>query len=120
MTSLTINLCAEDRIRFDVDGALVLDLEALKDTEADRLEELDKGLGMAVAAFLPHLESGSMGLAQAGRVAVWLALQQVGKDVVFGACTPRLLRATFERAVDAGPPAGPSESSSEDAPRSSS
>lgn len=113
---INIRLCDADRERYGVVDELVLDMEALKDLEYDEYQALEAATLLPVAAFLPSLESGSLETAIVKRVAVFLALRLAGTDVSWDTCKPRPGRVLLEREDDpAGPPAGPSESSSEDA-----
>lgn len=118
LSLLKIRLCETDRAAYGC-AELVLDLEALKDLPADELEEIDAQLQQAAAALIPLLETNSL-VARARRLAVWLALRQAGLSLDWEKCTPKILRTTFEVETQPGPPAGPSETSSEDAQPASS
>jgi hypothetical protein len=112
---IRIHLGGADQQRFGVHG-LALDLEALKDLEYEAYQAIEIDMKMPIALFLPVLEAGSLELAQVKRVAVFLALRQADNAIAWDDCTPRPGRTELEREADpAGPPAGPSEHSSEDA-----
>lgn len=121
MTAVRIQLGDADRKRYDVDGDLVLDLEALKDLTASELEKLDQELKVPVAVFVSAIEDKQFKAAQVARVTVWLALRQAGQALAYADCDPRPGRATFTPEVQARPPAdGPSPTSSQDEPPPSS
>ncbi|MFI2577696.1 hypothetical protein ACH5AJ_36485 [Streptomyces rochei] len=124
MTIIRVRLCETDRVDYGIDGeplpdVLTVDLEALKDITAAELEGLDRALNTPLALFLEPLERWDLRTAQVGRVAAWLAVHQYGSKVPFDDFQPRLLRARFDREVQADPPAGPSEYSSEAVPAES-
>jgi len=125
VTTIRVWLCEADRDQYGGDEGrlpeeLAVDLEALKDLAAGELEQLDRSLGVPVALFLEPMETWAIDGAQLRRVVAWLAVHLAGRTVSYADFQPRLLRATFTREVDERPPAGPSESSSEDAPPPSS
>ncbi|MFE7868849.1 hypothetical protein ACFUYE_00655 [Micromonospora humida] len=123
MTTIRVRLCETDRVDYGTDGeslpeVLTVDLEALKDLTASELEGIDRALNTPLALFLEPLERWDLRTAQVGRVAAWLAIHQHGSGVSFDDFQPRLLRARFDREVQAdNPPAGPSEYSSEADPQ---
>jgi hypothetical protein len=122
LPQLRIRLSPDDAAAYGCDPNLVLDLEALKDLDAVELGEIDEALQFPLATVLPLIENrpNISALATPRRFAVWLALRQAGHDVDYEKCTPKLLRTAFEREDEPGPPAGPSEASSEgEAPASS-
>lgn len=121
MTLIRVRLCAEDRKEYGGDAGplpeeLTLDVEALKDLTAGELEDVDRALGLPLAAFVQPLETWGLGPAQLRRVASWLAARQAGITIEFEEWQPRLLRAELTREASAVPPAGTSERSSEDSP----
>lgn len=116
MTTIRVQLCAEDRDRYEV-GDLTFDSELLKDMTADELVRFERESDVAVASILPLVEPTVSALAIARRACAFLALRQGGRDVRWDDFQPKLLRATFEQIEVArtDPPAGSSESSSETA-----
>lgn len=120
MAVVRIRLCDADRERYDV-GDLELDVEALKDLTGEELEVLEREMSMPIAPFVEVFEAGPLSPAWVRRVAAWLAVRLAGGEQSWDEFTPKVLRGEFDRETIPGPPAGPSEGSSEDeAPEDSS
>jgi hypothetical protein len=117
MAVVRIRLCEADRRRWGGDEELpeelLLDTEALRDVEAGELIEWERETDLPLAMFVPSFEAGSLAPAQFRLVAIWLALRMAGHAVAWAGFAPRVFRAEFTHEVSAGPPAGPSELSSE-------
>lgn len=119
MTIIRVRLDDEDRKRYGGDGEplpdeLVLDTEKLKDLTAGELDALEREMDSALVGLLTVIEPRLSQLSMFRRAAAYLAVRQAGHQVTYDDFQPRLLRATFVQEEEQRPPAGPSESSSED------
>ncbi|MEW2442784.1 hypothetical protein [Micromonospora marina] len=120
MTIIRVRLDGEDRKRYGGPDAplpeeLVLDTEWLKDLAAGELDAIERETDLSLAGLLTVIEPRLSTLSAFRRAVAWLAARNSGHPLPYDGFQPRLLRAQFvqEEVAEAGPPAGPSERSSE-------
>lgn len=119
MTIIQVRLDDEDRKRYGGDEPLpeqlALDTEWLKDLPVGDLDEIERETNLFLVSLLGLLEQDGLPRSMSVRRGIaYLAVRQAGRRPGWDDFQPRLLRAEFAQEGEAVPPAGPSESSSED------